>query len=213
MATRMNAAIRDAIVANALVQAGLPEQERDLCARRADFTERTRQRALAECKTSDEALRALVKHIEELGLPKCFTNQNAYFVVYQVGYVQVNLNGLRMYLYRNGRGEAHPLYEGSMVDFDEEAFCPNSGWYPIADTTALDEFSVFQAEDKALRNRYTEIKASVKATISKFRTVEKLLEAWPEAKDLLPEKQAAATGTRLALSREDLNAMIRLPKE
>lgn len=74
--------------------------------------------------------------------------------------------------------------------------------------TAIDKND---AERRAIRQEFTTLKSTVFATLNKFNTSKKLVEAWPEIMIFLP-KDAAAPGTGLALSREDLNAICGLPK-
>lgn len=96
-----------------------------------------------------------------------------------------------------------------------------SKYYPIylmrsAPKLAADHwFSVAvdanDAERRAIRAEFTELKSSVYAALSKCSTVKKLAEAWPEIMDFVPKEQKP-TGTGLALNREDLNAICGLPK-
>ena len=55
-----------------------------------------------------------------------------------------------------------------------------------------------------------EIETTVKGSISKFTTVEKLLKVWPEAKELIPETVKPQT-TEIVLVKDDLNKMLGLP--
>lgn len=67
------------------------------------------------------------------------------------------------------------------------------------------------AERRAIRGEFTTLKSTVFANLNKFSTDKKLIEAWPEIAPFMP-KSATPTGTGLALSREDLNAICGLPK-
>lgn len=67
------------------------------------------------------------------------------------------------------------------------------------------------AERRAIRGEFTTLKSTVFASLNKFTTVKKLIEAWPEIAPFVPGA-AKPAGTGLALSREDLNAICGLPK-
>ncbi|EGG5425906.1 hypothetical protein HJ623_005054, partial [Salmonella enterica] len=58
----------------------------------------------------------------------------------------------------------------------------------------------------------TDIRQNVTAALNKARTVKRLLEQWPEAKELLPAEDAVVP-LPPAIRREALNEMIGLPSE
>lgn len=60
------------------------------------------------------------------------------------------------------------------------------------------------------KDKRDEIETTVKGSISKFTTVEKLLKVWSEAKELIPETVKPQT-TEIVLVTDDLNKMIGLP--
>lgn len=55
--------------------------------------------------------------------------------------------------------------------------------------------------------------AQVKATLNQFTTVKKLLEAWPEAKDLIPDDVDEVKPKLPVVQVQDLNCLIGLPEE
>lgn len=62
------------------------------------------------------------------------------------------------------------------------------------------------SKEKTLRN-------TVRAAVESFKTVEKLIEEWPEAKALIPKEiEAASKPMSLALQTQTLNELIGLPK-
>ena len=68
--------------------------------------------------------------------------------------------------------------------------------------------SPIPAAKKELTRRNT-----VAATLESFKTVEKLLEEWPEAKALIPKDvEAASKPMPLALQTDELNKLIGLTK-
>lgn len=73
------------------------------------------------------------------------------------------------------------------------------------------EWEALAAEEKALRAAENSLESQVTGVVESVTTVKRLLEVWPEAKDLLPEQTAKAT-TAVALPIGTLNHLIGLPK-
>ena len=67
--------------------------------------------------------------------------------------------------------------------------------------------------EKALDEERATLSAQVRGALSKFTTVKRLLDAWPEAKELLPDRLPEAKPALPAIRTEDLNALIGLPSE
>lgn len=57
------------------------------------------------------------------------------------------------------------------------------------------------------------ISAQVRATVDKFGTIKRLLDAWPEAKELLPAEAPQAKSQLPAVPVADLNKLVGLPSE
>lgn len=77
-------------------------------------------------------------------------------------------------------------------------------------TTRFDE--VFAAEAKAEAKK-KDIESTVWAALNSVTTIKRLIEVWPESKELIPGGADAAKQTLPALKVEDLNRMIGLPTE
>lgn len=77
-------------------------------------------------------------------------------------------------------------------------------------TKRLDE--IFNEEQK-LNARKKEIEATVWAALNSVTTLKRLIEVWPESKELIPENGDKSKVTLPALRVEDLNRMIGLPTE
>ena len=56
------------------------------------------------------------------------------------------------------------------------------------------------------------IAAQVMATLNQFTTVKKLLEAWPESKDLIPDNVDEVKSLLPVVQVQDLNCLIGLPE-
>lgn len=83
---------------------------------------------------------------------------------------------------------------------------------PVVDAKYLDELFQLDQQFKILKDEHDVLKATLFSTISKFRTVERLVESWPEVSQLLPTINTLTVGTGVAISAKDLNALCGLPK-
>ncbi len=113
----------------------------------------------------------------------------------------VSLGGMRAYLYFNGVG-----------DTAEAKYCspvPCEISFP-AEHKFTEEFLSLESCSEALVKKSEGLRAQVAATLNQFTTVEKLLDSWPEAKELLPKEKAVKTALP-AVRVKDLNCLIGLP--
>ncbi|AUW07804.1 hypothetical protein MC52_025005 [Klebsiella michiganensis] len=68
-------------------------------------------------------------------------------------------------------------------------------------------------EEQKLNSRKKEIEATVWAALKSVTTLSRLVEVWPESKELIPENVDSAKVALPALKIEDLNRLIGLPTE
>lgn len=132
--------------------------------------------------------------------------------------LDVNLSGQSRYVYRNGvtnDKRYEPLFNESVAEYDDTKYSPHTCEkdFIVRDPKWREELDAIDQEAAKLREEYNTLKSTLKATISEFTTVEKLLEAWPDAKELIPETTPIAKqpGTGIALSVADLNALCGIP--
>lgn len=211
--TRLTAHIRDGIIAKAVETSGINERNRALVESRALFAEKVRQLCLEKEGLTDDDLRKQVSGIEAV--------KNAFISgsVYQdtSNYFDVNICGQYLRLIMNGAtevyGKSHLAegYSAGQRNDETVIFLPRTR-FDIADQALLDEFMELEHLQQTVSSEAVTLRASVKAAVSKFTTVEKLLENWPEAKELLPEAEAKAAGTGLALDKAALNALCGIPQ-
>jgi hypothetical protein len=207
--TRLNNATRAAMAASAVRIAGIDEGFANLRKRRAALASGIRIDSLGGAtgiegiQKDGEAAKALAE-ADNLKKVKGF-NLSQPTRCYEL--FQINLAGMRCSLQFNG-----DLLEGQ-TDHDERAFeCP----VPRGDAVAypaghkfVEEFLSLEADRKALLARKEGIELQVAATLNQFTTVEKLLEAWPEASELIP-KELSGSALPVVLTK-DLNCLIGLP--
>ncbi|WP_224267647.1 Nmad5 family putative nucleotide modification protein [Klebsiella michiganensis] len=74
-------------------------------------------------------------------------------------------------------------------------------------------FDEIMNEEQKLNARAKEIEATVWAALNSVTTLKRLVEVWPECKELIPENSDNARASLPALKVEDLNRMIGLPTE
>ncbi|WP_409975834.1 Nmad5 family putative nucleotide modification protein [Escherichia coli] len=77
-------------------------------------------------------------------------------------------------------------------------------------TKRFDEICALQQK---LEARKKDIESNVWAALNSVTTVKRLIEVWPESKELLPKEADKASAALPALRVEDLNKMIGLPSE
>lgn len=74
-------------------------------------------------------------------------------------------------------------------------------------------FDLIIDEEQKLNSRKKEIEATVWAALKSVTTLSRLVEVWPESKELIPENVDSAKVALPALKIEDLNRLIGLPTE
>lgn len=83
----------------------------------------------------------------------------------------------------------------------------------LADNELVQAFYDLEARREDLVARRETIKAQVVATVSKFTTVKKLVEAWPEVVELLPPQVETTKSNLPAIQVADLNKLVGLPSD
>ncbi|EDQ2393624.1 hypothetical protein RU50_004687 [Salmonella enterica subsp. enterica] len=202
----LNKAIKEKIVDNALAKAGIPQRKKSLRAARADWAERVRLKAIggpeaeAEVLKTEKKITALIAKLpEELQTNNTFVRKDSD--------IYLNLAGSRVSAYFNGN---YRSYEQGAPDHIRK-IAPYE-YTLLADDPLVTEFYGFDALYREIQSDETDIRQNVTAALAKARTVKRLLEQWPEAKELLPAEDAAVP-LPPAIRREALNEMIGLPTE
>ncbi|HIF2328499.1 TPA: Nmad5 family putative nucleotide modification protein [Salmonella enterica] len=202
----LNKALKDTIIDNALEKAGIPQRKKALRAVRADWAERVRLKAIggpeaeAEVLKTEKKITALIAKLpEELRTNNTFVRKDSD--------IYLNLAGSRVSAYFNGN---YRSYEQGAPDHIRK-IAPYE-YTLLADDPLVTEFYGFDALYREIQSDETDIRQNVTAALAKARTVKRLLEQWPEAKELLPTEDAIVP-LPPAICRETLNEMIGLPSE
>lgn len=217
--TRLTASIRDGIIANAVKTKDFKGRDLAIVKKRAAFVERLRKFALKKYNLTDARVTEIIEQIESFQKELTFDGRKFVRVDFNGSNCtwDVNLAGQSRRLYRNGTcgGDAKPLFDSSEADYDKSTYHPhyNESDFIVHDPKWREELDAINLEAQKLREEYLNLQSTMAATLSNFTTVEKLLKAWPDVKELLPQSTPIAKkpGTDIALSVEDLNALCGIP--
>jgi len=208
--TRVTAALRGQMVSNALKLAGITAGRKDLCEKRAALADAIRIDALdgpAAVLAIENAESDALEIIK--GSAFAGVSIDSWCGVYG-GYRldNINLGGMSVTLRFNG---AYSYEDGiGMINLYKKPI-PESGSFSYkANSKFTIEYLKLDRMHKDVENKASNVKAQTQAAISQFTTVKKLLEAWPEAKALLPIAAAPAARLPVVLTK-NLNKMIGLP--
>lgn len=216
---RLTAAIRDGIIANAVKTKDFAGRDKAIVQKRADFAERLRLFILDAYGLTDDRLTEIKEQVKAIGDEVKFNGAQYARIWFDGGNyrMDVNLSGQTRHIYRNGQtnDRACDSLFGNKAKYDETKYTPHTGEsdFIVSDPKWREELDAIDKEAVQLRAEYDTLQSTLKATISGFTTVEKLLEAWPDAKELIPETTPIAKqpGTGIALSVADLNALCGIP--
>ena len=216
---RLTAAIRDGIIANAIKTKDFAGRDKAIVQKRADFAERLRLFILGAYGLTDARLDEIKSQVEALGNEVRFNEAQYARIFFDAGNfrMDVNMSGQFRYIYRDGRANDRGFESlfGYSAEYDKTKYTPHNGEsdFIVSDPKWREELDAINKEAVQLRAEYDTLQSTLKATISGFTTVEKLLEAWPDAKELIPETTPIAKqpGAGIALSVADLNALCGIP--
>lgn len=217
--TRLTAAIRDGIIANAVETKGFKARDLAIVKKRAAFVERLRKFALTKYNLTDARIAEMEAQIEAMIEEVKFDGKKFIRIEFSASNStwDVNIAGQSRRLYRNGTcgGSAAPLFDSSIAEYDKCTYHPhyNESDFIVQSPKWREELDAINQEAESLREEYLNLQSTMLATLSNFTTVEKLLKAWPDVKELLPKSLPIGKqpGTDIALSVEDLNALCGIP--
>lgn len=203
--TRLNSKIREAVINNAISKSGVVTRESALIERRIKLAEDVRLFAIGGAEKEAEILAVFNK------IKKYIAKNN-----HEMIDVEVDLCGRDWGGCCNFQGRAVDLpYNGGKGKHVRKHLCSSSYRNRVvitADNPLNDEFDAIEAEKKAINDLRTSVKSEVTAMVNSVTTVKKLLEIWPEAKELLPPEEQAQS-TTLVANVDNLNTMIGLPSD
>lgn len=195
--TRLNSYLRDEILKNAMAKSPIPAEEATLESEYYALAEAFRLESLGGPKKAAE-IEHLVQEIEKLRaqLPDSIKTDDPVATTDYEMY-RMNLGGLRVRL------KFAPGYEDRRIRPAEVVFA--------ADHPLVLQFGQLENRKADLTSKRATLKQQVQAVLASVTTVKKLLEVWPEAKELLPQNVEGAKPQLPALPIADVNALIGLP--
>lgn len=196
--SRLNNATREYIVGKALEKAEIPALEAKYTKDRADWFERLREAANG---MTDAELDALDAKIQKLKAQIPAGLRSTYRVIDKRSSIYPNIGGLRI-----GRYE-FPDIDGKCARYAVSEPTITSD-HPLAV-----EFHAMEDAYKEVCERKKVLTAQVMSVINSVTTLKKLVEIWPEARELLPPNEQPIISNVPAVLISSLNAAIGLPTE
>lgn len=203
--TRLNNRIKEEIVEKALIKAGIPDKKKLIQEKRGNWAESVRLAAIGGTeveKKINSINKRFKKTMSEFSEDLIISDS-----LFRTDYdIYVNVAGCQFYAQFSGEASDWPrknrIFKVAPTKFTLEA-----------DDPLAVEFHNIEAEENTLNEEESNIRANVVGALSKVGSVKKLLEMWPEAKELLPSDLSPVKAQLPAVRTEDLNAMIGLPTE
>lgn len=190
--TRLTNALRDTIVKNALAKAGVTKRVDAAEASLQQWGELVRVDLLGGKEKADD-LATKRQQVQELAKGVDANLRSTSDIFYARKEVSLNMAGVRI-----------------KAKFPAYGISPQSGTI-LADNPLVQQYYDLRGVQEAVEAEYDNIRAQVHATVYKFGTVKRLLEAWPEAKELLPEVLPESKPQLPMIQVADLNALVGLP--
>lgn len=191
--------LRDSMIVTAKRKAGVIEELENIDRDRREHAEACIVYACGGQDVIDAALAVQAK-IDELHMqvPAVLRDRNLPHYTTDYDTKSANIGGMRVLLPLKGKGP------------HDQSLCPNEitipGNHPLAD-----RFHALEARERAAEEQGRRIGLAISSAVAAAgRSVKKLLAAWPEAAELLPEKEARAVNLPTVQAAE-LNKMIGLP--
>ena len=206
--TRLTKSIKEKIVKNALNQAGINDEKLILRKRRAELAESVRVAGLGGSEAISE-IEKNIKKIEKIQGGSCLkgVRRSEFGVMEDYDMGGVNFAGSQVILYFNGGFNYHDgdnVYKKILPKSSKLAF--------TADHPLTIEFLDIERATNELQGRSNMISSQVAGSLLPFTTIKKLLKAWPEVKELLPESVEESKPQLPMVLVKDLNKLIGLPK-
>lgn len=202
--TRLTNAFRERIAKNALIKSGVIAELEALQIKRHDIARDARVLAFGGQEKTERIDRSYAK-MEKLESELREAGVATYIATGRNASIEIAIGGRRLGHCSYGRDADGNQY---YLLTPARSNCLFAADHEI--TTRFDE--VFAAEAKA-ESRKKDIESTVWAALNSVTTIKRLIEVWPESKELIPDGVDTAKQTLPALKVEDLNRLIGLPTE
>ncbi|MBD2786551.1 hypothetical protein ID858_17620 [Xenorhabdus sp. DI] len=196
--------IKNEIVKNALIKAGIFEKDEQLYKDRANWADKIRIEAIGG-ENMEQGIQNILSEIKTLSAKIPESLRESDMPVRETYYIEINLAGSRVIAYFNG---ALGRFNNRDCVFK---ITPRKTTI-LADNPLVNEFYALEKRYRELENQRETITHNVEAALLKVRSVKRLLAEWPEAAELLPKDTVKAAPVP-AVRREALNTLIGLPTD
>lgn len=204
MTVRLTNAVKDSITNNALAKAGIFKQKEEL---KKEFNQLALDVRIEALGGEDKARKM------ELVLDVAISNL-------KMLREEVN-SDIGTYNSKSGRiipafaGQRTTLNYGNDKDDNEIYLLTPSRDKCLfaADHELSKRFEKLNKKESKIKKKETEIEANVQAALNSVTTIKRLIEIWPESKELIPTDISKASILLPALQVEDLNKLIGLPTD
>lgn len=193
--TRITNAMKDAIVKNALMKSGVTAHIEAIKAKRFDWADRARIETIGGPEKAAEYAEINNKALKTYEALPNGLKDNAN-IVERRSNIYLNLAGASLNVKLNNYAEAS-----------------NNREVITADNPLCQQFYDIEAEDQAANEQRNVIENQVRATLDKFGTIKRLVDAWPEVQELLPPATIAPKTNLPAIQVADLNKLVGLPTD
>lgn len=189
---RLTKAVKEAIVGNALAKFGRTAAEAELRGKYEALAERCRLYAIGGPEKEREYLEIEQKMLE---LCRRVPDELMKYVpqLDRRTTMRVSFAGMQQ-----------------IVIFPAKVVAPSNITIP-AEHELCARFLEIEAEKRALTEKIATLKITVQANINRFTTAKKLIEAWPEVVELIPEQPKSSVVNLPVVQAAQLNQLIGLP--
>lgn len=201
--TKLTKAVKEQIVKNAVEKSGLIDEHNKIIQRRAEWANNVRLFAIGGTEI-EKQLVAINEQYEKLldSVPKQLRMSGRCPVLVTKEFY-VNVAGISFCAYFHGGISFNYLTHIHRIS-------PSSVTL-LADNPLVAEFHEIHNQQEEYDNKVVTLRNSVNGVIANITTVKKLLEVWPEAKELLPPAIEKQTVQLPMVQTADLNKLIGLP--
>lgn len=204
MTVRLTNAIKDSIKNNALAKAGIFKQKEEL---KKEFNQLALDVRIEALGGEDKAKKMeLILEVAISNLKMLEEEVNSYIGVYNAesNSLRPAFGGQRVRLRYGKDNNGKDIY--LLTPDDNKCLFP-------ADHELSKRFEKLTQKENKLKEKETEINTTVQAALNSVTTIKRLIEIWPESKELIPTDISKSASTLPALQVEDLNKLIGLPTD
>lgn len=202
--TRLTNDIKNAITRNALKKGGVFAEKKLLATERVQLANDVRIAALGGTDNAKKAehlyktASALVAKLQDT------VNKDTYISYAESYGISAAFGGQRGWLIYGEDEKGETIYQLTPHK--------NKNLFP-AEHELSKRFTQLNEKEALIKKKEDEIKANVKAALNSVSTIKRLIDVWPEAKELIPDDINKTSATLPAVQVEDLNNLIGLPTE